>query len=110
MATIATYFRLREPCRAAIGDASAASWVRIEGDMTPQSAVVCATARLRNARERCENLVIDASNVSDADTKFVAVLVDIRRRTRAAGAQLTIIPSAALRRWLRICRMECVIE
>lgn len=91
-------------------DTTSVKWVRVVGDMTSADAVVEIAGRLRSACVSISRLIIDASNLHELDTKFIALLVDLYRRAKSCGIAVEILASPAVRKWLTICRLESLVD
>ena len=74
--------------------------------------------RCRDFHHDCEQavrpgrrrVVLNLTQVADADTKLVATLVAIARRARAAGVSYKILVSSRVRTWIALCRMERLLQ
>ncbi len=88
-------------------DAMETRVVKVSGDLSDARAVQdlhrCCLALLNPRRRR---VVLDLGGVRRADTKLVAGLVSLARRARSACVRLEIRPSAQVRKWIVLCKMN----
>ncbi len=83
-------------------------------DVIPAGADMTDWQSVRDLQLRCESslprtrrrVVLDLSRVTGADSKLIACVVVALRRTRARSLRLEIKPSACVRKWIDICRLE----
>ena len=57
-----------------------------------------------------QRAVLNLSNVADADTKLVAVLLLVVRLSRIARVPLRILASENLRAWIAVCGVEPLLR
>ena len=57
-----------------------------------------------------QRVVVNLSNVADADTKLVAVLLLVVRLSRIARVPVRILASENLRAWIAVCGVEQLLQ
>lgn len=97
--------------RAVASDAERSFLVRASGDLTD-----CRVLRRFQARceallhARIDHVVLDLSEVEQADTKLVACLLVVLRRARSVGVRLEVCCSHTVNEWLAFCRLTQLLQ
>lgn len=89
-----------------------------EDRIVEASGDLCASTAVNRFHRRCEKLitaeppraVLDLRNVTQADTKLVAVLVLMLRLARSINVALGIHVSPQIRQWITVCRVDQLLR
>ncbi|MCL4740602.1 MAG: STAS domain-containing protein [Phycisphaerales bacterium] len=77
------------------------------GDLTRDDALQAVYARCRRAIELgADELLIDLSGATRADSKAVAMLSAVAQRARRARIPVEVRCGRVVRDWMRVCRVE----
>lgn len=86
--------------------------VRVEGDLTHAETVneFARAVRSSFAHPRTQKMLLDLRQVRQVDSKLVAALIAMNRMAQRRSIELIIRPSALLRRWLLLYRVERMLR
>jgi|GEM_PF-3725915 len=97
----------RVKARPARRDSSRCAVLAASGDLTRDEVLQGLYARCRRAVELgVDELLVDLSGATRADSKVVAMLSAVAQRARRAGIPVEVRCGRVVRDWMRICRVE----
>ncbi len=97
----------RDKARPERAKSSRCAVVAASGDLTRDDALQGVYLRCRRAIDLgADELLIDMSGATRADSKAVAMLSAVAQRARRAGIPVEVRCGRVVRDWMRVCRVE----
>lgn len=84
----------------------APAMVGAEGDLASDSAVQDLVCRGRTAAKTGQNVLLDLSRVTNADTRLVAGIIAIKTDVAQRGRNIVLQASPTVTAWLQVCRLD----
>jgi ABC-type transporter Mla MlaB component len=81
------------------------SCVILDSDVTSDTAIIAAHTAIVRQLARSNDLLIDASQVTNCDTRLIALLVLAKRSALVAHVRIELIPSYRVAQWLALTRL-----